>query len=219
MKYQDVSKPLTEMAGNYQFKDPPQFLVSLQDFIAKLLRNMVDFLRQFKIDFGDFADTKSVGNVMQVIIFAGLVVVLVLVLYTLAVGLKELQKQAQLARVGLASGMEILDSKAWKIRAQEHADTSNWKDACRALYMSSLYLMDENTILSFVATRTNYEYYYALSSYKKIRQPFRELVNIVERIWFGNETAQKADFDNCVKLLAAMETEVATVSSEKSNGQ
>lgn len=218
MKYQDVSKALTEMSGNYQFKDPPQILVSLQDFVAKMLRNLVDFLRQFKIDFGDIADTKSVGNVMQIIIVAGMVVVLIMVVYTLSRRFKDLQKQAQLARVGLASGMEILDSKAWKLRAQEYAQNQNWKDACRAVYMSSLYLMDENSVLSFVATRTNYEYYYALSSFKKIRQPFRELVNIVERIWFGDETAEASDYDDCIKFLNEMESEISVRVAEKISG-
>ncbi len=209
MKYQDVSKPLTEMAGDYQFKDPPQFLVSLQDFIQRLLRNLIDFLRQFKIDFGNIADTRSVGDFMQIIIFIALVLVLGLVVYTLSLRLRHLQKQAQLARVGLASGMEILDSNTWKLKAEEHAGKENWKDACRALYMSSLYLMDERGVLNFIATRTNYEYYYALSSHKKIRPVFRDLVNIVEGIWFGNEQAQQDDFENCKKLLTLMESEIA----------
>lgn len=215
MKYHDVSKPLSQMSGDYQFKEPPQILVSAQDFLAKILRNIIDFLRQFKIDLPDVADTKSVGDIMQVLIICAMVVVILLVLFTLYKRLNDLQRQAQLAKVGLTTGLEILDSKAWKIKANEHADSLDWREACRAVYMSSLYLMDENGILKFVATRTNYEYYYALSSFKKLRQPFRNLVNIVEGIWFGNDTATKAEYENCVEDLTKIENEIALKLKEK----
>lgn len=215
MKYHDVSKPLSQMSGDYQFKEPPQILVSAQDFLAKILRNIIDFLRQFKIDLPDVADTKSVGDIMQVLIICTMVIVILLVLFTLYKRLNDLQRQAQIAKVGLATGLEILDSKAWKMKAKEHAESLDWREACRAVYMSSLYLMDENGILKFVATRTNYEYYYALSSFKKLRQPFRDLVNIVEGIWFGNDTATKTEYENCVEDLTKIENEIALKLKEK----
>lgn len=214
MKYQDVSKQLSQMSGDYQFKDPPEILVTAQDFLAKLIRNIIDFLRQFKIDFGDVADTKSVGDIMQILIIAAMIIVILLVLFTLYRRMTDLQRQAQLAKVGLASGMEILDSKAWKIRAQEHAVIHDWREACRAVYMSSLYLMDENSVLKFGPTRTNYEYYYALSSFKKLRQPFRGLVNIVEGIWFGNDTATNDEYQKCLEHLSRMESEIAQKAKE-----
>lgn len=217
MKYQDVSKPLSQMSGEYQFKDPPEILVTAQDFLARLIRNIVDFLRQFKIDFGDVADTKSVGDIMQMLIIVAMIVIIVLVLFTLYKRMSDLQRQAQLAKVGLASGLEILDSKAWKTKAQEHANVSDWREACRAVYMSSLYLMDENGVLKFVATRTNYEYYYALSSFKKLRQPFRELVNIVEGIWFGNDSATNAEYQKCLEYLSKIENEIAQKAKEKNS--
>lgn len=197
------------MSGDYQFKEPPQILVLAQDFLAKILRNIIDFLRQFRIDLPDVADTKAVGDIMQVLIICAMVVVIGLVLFTLYMRLSDLQRQAQLAKVGLTAGLDILDSKAWKLKAKEHADNLNWREACRAVYMSSLYLMDENSILKFVATRTNYEYYYALSSFKKLRQPFRDLVNIVEGIWFGNDTATKTEYENCLEELTKIESEIA----------
>lgn len=215
MKYQEVSKPLSQMSSDYQFKDPPEFLITAQDYLARIIRNIIDFLRQFKIDFGNIADTKSVGDIMQVLIIAVMVVVILLVLFTLYKRMNDLQRQAQLARVGLASGLEVLDSKAWRMRAQEHADISDWREACRAVYMSSLYLMDENGVLKFGPTRTNYEYYYALSSFKKLRQPFRDLVNITEGIWFGNDTATKDEYDKCLVHLNKMETEIAQKAKEK----
>lgn len=215
MKYHDVSKPLSQMSGDYQFKEPPQMLVSAQDFLARILRNIIDFLRQFRIELPDVANTKSVGDIMQVLIISSMVVVIVLVLFTLYKRLNDLQRQAQLAKVGLATGLEILDSKAWKTKAREHADNLDWREACRAVYMSSLYLMDENGILKFVATRTNYEYYYALSSFKKLRQPFRDLVNIVEGIWFGNDTATKREYENCLQGLTEIENEIALKLKEK----
>jgi len=214
MKYHEVAKPLSQMSGEYQFKDPPQILVGAQDFLAKIIRNIIDFLRQFKLDFGDISDTRSVGDIMQILIVAAMVIVVILVLFTLYKRMNDLQSQAKMAKVGLASGLEILDSKAWKLRAQEHAEASDWREACRAVYMSSLFLMDENGVLKFVATRTNYEYYYALSSFKILRQPFRDLVNITEGIWFGNDTATKNDFDKCLEHLNKIENEIALKKKE-----
>jgi hypothetical protein len=123
--------------------------------------------------------------------------------------MKQLRDQAQLAKRGVSSLEEILDSAGWKQKAQELAQKRLFKDACRALYLSVIYALDEKRILPFAPTRTNYEYWYALAGKESLQRGFRRLADLVEIMWFGNHHAQMEDYDDCVRLSTGLEEEIA----------
>lgn len=207
MDFQDVTPQLEKLSSEFTYKDPPDFLVRLQELISYVLRAIADFLKQFKISLPG-TDTSAVGNVMQIVLVVLGVICLLVILYLVSRRMKNLQEQARIAKRGASSLEELLDSAGWKKKAEELAKAGLFKEACRALYLSALYLLDEKQVLNFAPTRTNYEYYYALSGKDSLQRGFRRLSDLVEIMWFGNHIAGANDFDDCMQLSETIEREV-----------
>ncbi len=208
MDYKDVKPQLEKLAGEFQYKDPPDFLVQLQEMSSYILRAVADFLRQFRIILPGSADTSAVGNLMQILIFVVGAICLVAVLYVMFNRMKHLKEQAQLAKRGALSLEEILDSKGWQERAATMAQQNNFGEACRALYLSILYRLDESQILAFTPTRSNYEYWYALAGKEGLQRGFRRLSDMVELMWFGEYEANADDYAYCHQLFSTLESEL-----------
>jgi hypothetical protein len=207
MDFQDVSPQLEKLASEFNYKDPPDFLVRLQELISYVLRAIADFLKQFKISIPG-TDTSAVGNIMQIVLVILGAICLFITLFLMFRRMKHLQEQAQLAKRGALSLEEILDSAGWKQKAEELAKARLFKDACRAVYLSVIYLLDEKQVLNFAPTRTNYEYYYALSGKESLQRGFRRLSDLVEVMWFGNYIAEENDFNDCMQLSETIERDV-----------
>ena len=124
-----------------------------------------------------------------------------------------------MALTGTLSSDLPLDQQGWKNYAQELVQKENYRDAIRAVYMSTLYLLDEKGIMKFAQNKTNYEYLYALGTRGSIKhslqQPFRNLVDRVESVWFGFASCDKSDYDFCLGVLTEMETTLSTGMPEK----
>lgn len=208
MDYKDVKPQLEKLAGEFQFKDPPDFLVQLQEMSSYILRAVADFLRQFKIILPGAADTSAVGNLVQVLVIVIGVACLAAVLFLTFTKMRLLKAQAQLAKRGAVSLEEMLDSKGWHERATTMAQQKNFGEACRALYLSIIYRLDESKILAFAPTRSNYEYWYALSGKEGLQRGFRRLSDMVELMWFGDHDATIEDFEYCQRLFTTLETEM-----------
>lgn len=200
MEFQDVSPQLEKLSSEFQYKDPPDFLIRLQELVSFVMRAIADFLKQFKITLPGMADTSAVGNVMQALIVIIGVICLAAVLYLMSSRMKQLRAQADLAKRGALSLEEILDSKGWMQKSEELARERLFKDACRAVYLSVIYSLDEKKILAYAPTRSNYEYFYALHGKNGLQSGFRKLADIVEELWFGNLHAGAEEYDTCVAL-------------------
>ncbi len=207
MDYKDVKPQLEKLAGEFQYKDPPDFLVQLQELSSYILRAIADFLRQFRIILPGSADTSAVGNLMQIVIVVVGVICLAAVLFVTFSKMKLLKEQAQLAKRGALSLEEMLDSNGWQERAATMAQQKNFGEACRALYLSIIYRLDESKILPFSPTRSNYEYWYALSGKEGLQRGFRRLSDMVEIMWFGDHEASEDDFIYCQRLFTTLESE------------
>lgn len=207
MDFQDVSPQLEKLAGEFNYKDPPDFLVRLQDMVSYILRAIADFLKQFRISIPG-TDTSAVGNFMQILLVILGAICLFVILYLMFKRMRQLREQAQIAKLGALSLEEILDSAGWKQKAEELAKARLFKDACRAVYLSVIYLLDEKQVLNFAPTRTNYEYYYALAGKDNLQRGFRRLSDLVEIMWFGNYVAEENDFNDCMQLSASIERDV-----------
>lgn len=208
MEFQDVSPQLEKLSSEFQYKDPPDFLIRLQELVSYVLRAVADFLKQFKISLPGMADTSAVGNVMQVLIVIVGVVCLGVVLYLMSTRMKQLRTQAELAKRGALSLEEILDSAGWMQKSEELARERLFKDACRAVYLSVIYSLDEQKILAFTPTRSNYEYFYALHGKSGLQSGFRKLADIVEESWFGNLQAGQEEYDSCVQLCTSLSQDI-----------
>lgn len=204
MQFKDVNEELAKLAGQYDYKKPPDFLVKIQEWISDLLRMILDFLKGFNVVLPQ-AETGIVGDLVQAALLLSGLTCLVLLIVFMFRRFARLRVQSIQDKGGATIVEENLDSKGWKSQADQYAGESKWKEACRCLYLSLLHGLDEKGILSYNPTRSNYEYWYALANRSPLQSGFRRLADIVELVWFGNQTACKDDFIECTRLVGEME--------------
>lgn len=217
MNFRDIAPEIAAISKKYTYKNPPDLLIAIQEGIGKVLRWLADLLASFKIHVPGFADTPMVGNVMQILIFVVGALSLGAILWLVWRRMGELHAQRDLARGGQFAAQINLNAAGWKKEAASLASASEWKEACRALYMSCLRLLHEGSIIEFAPTRTNFEYWYALSPRNHlIAITFKELANSIEMIWFGNKNATNNDYLECLDCLEKIETECASMSQDGS---
>jgi hypothetical protein len=205
----DLTPIIAYVAKSYQYRKTPEFLIFLQDLVAKIKRLIADLLNLLHLQMPEFsANTHIVGNLMQVILLVAGAVALLLVLYFAWRRFGQLSTQALRARRGQAEEEIPLDANGWRQEATRLAQANQYKPACRAAYISVMKRLDEKGILEFNPSRTNYEYWYALARHKQIAVLFRQLANVVESCWFGNRTATDSDYETCVRVLGDAEREI-----------
>jgi hypothetical protein len=211
MEFKDISGTIQEVASGYQYKDPPDFLLKLQELITYLWRIVSDFLKHLRITIPGYGDSSGIAATLKVVlVFVGVLCFFGILAMAWS-RMNQLKAAEKLAKRGAESTDVNLDSGGWKEKASELAGQGHYREAVRALYLSLIYLMDERGIIDFAPTRTNYEYYYALSSSHPLQRGFRRMADLVEEIWFGNHQAQQDDFETCSQLLSSLESEVAAI--------
>jgi len=208
MNPRDIAPEIAAVAGKYNYKKPPDLLIQMQEWVDKAWRFVTDLLSSLRINMPGMADTNVVGNIMQILIFlVGALCLLVIVFFAIK-RMGQLSAQAQLAKKGQSAAYRLLDAQGWKQEASALAEKNDWREACRALYMSSLRTMHENAVIEFAPTRTNYEYWYALAPRSEmLARAFKSLANQVELVWFGNKQASPEDYKQIGENLQKLEEE------------
>jgi len=206
-QFDDVRPQIAEVASAYDFREPPDFIVSAQQWLATALRWLQNLLDTLRVHLPGGADTKAVGTLMQFALYAAGILGL-LIMMAVVVGRIRQTSRARRKRVSGALAETIVDSRGWKAEADRLASAGEWRGSCRALYLSLLRSLDERGITPYAPTKTNYEYWYALARHPAIQMPFRELANRVEVIWFGDKAAGQEDFEYCQQRLVRAEEDI-----------
>lgn len=187
------------------------------DAVSRLLRAILQFIRDLLTPHGSALDSRGLSNLLQV----GIYIVTGIALIWLCV---LLYRRARTARTTTAQSTrgatmveELLDSEGWRKQAEKLAAAGDYKGACRALYLSLLQRLHENEIAVFAPAKTNYEYMYSLAKYPDIQAPFRELAERVEVIWFGNKDALSEDYVLSKEQLDAMDADIKRVGALKAD--
>lgn len=204
----NISQIVEEVAKGYDYREPPGVLVKLQELVSTAIRAVLDFINSLNVG-GGVGDTSVIGNILQVLLFVIGGICVVLVVYLLWKRMRQMNAQRQLSSKG-GTILELeLDSKGWQNEAERFANNKEYREALRALYFSFLRRLDEGEILKFSPTRTNYEYWYALSRNKQMQQDFRALADIVEDSWFGWHEPGPQDYQRSLQTLQALDSLVS----------
>lgn len=212
MEYRNISREISQVAKDYQYQEPPSFLLQLQDWLSELSRLIRDFLNSLNFPGFGGADNTKIADFLQVLVVVAAVLMIIMVAILSLRRLEHLELQRKLALGKLETAEEILDAAGFKKQAAKLAEARLWREACRAIYMSTLFLLDEKKILAFASTKTNYEYIYSLKADargKKILKPFREMVDEFEQLWFGYYQASENNYGNCLKLIDLIEAQTS----------
>ncbi len=214
----DVSAEIAAVAAAYQYHPPPEALVRTQELVARLQRLLLDWLGSFHISVPALAEAKTVSQVMQLLLHLAGALGALAVIWLVWTRLSQLRLQSALARNGQVTVTGVPDSAAWRREAERLSGAGDWRAGCRALYLSALRLLEEAGIAGFVPTRTNYEYWYALSGRPGVQKAFRELVAPVETVWFGRDSATADDYRLCLARLTDLEAQVEPARAQDDSG-
>ncbi len=215
-KFSDVHGQIADIAKNYHYHEPLPWLAYLADLAALVIRWFRDFIAALLLSLHIEADTSAIGNAMRILLQVLAVCSACLVLFLVWRRFKQLADKVGHSQASPINISQSFNSEDWVNEAMEHSKATRWKEACRALYMSCLRFFDERDILVFVATRTNFEVWYALAKYKNLAPIFRSLAGTVDASWFGTKAAQENDFLLCLSNLKDIQAEVDVINSQKS---
>ncbi len=219
MEFKDISTIIADVASRYHYHRPPQFLIYLQEMLSSILRFLKDLFEQLHLFNSGFSDTRLVGNLMQLLLYAVGISCALVIIFLVFMRMSKLTQMSRLARAGAMDSERLLSSEGWMDEARELAEKHHFKSACRAAYLSFLRLLDEHNVAPYAPAKTNYEYWYQLSASRELQVNFRKLADIVELVWFGNKTAERADFDECLALIDSTKPIIVRLSEEKQNLQ
>lgn len=200
MSKKDVGPVLEELSKQYNFQETPEFITKIQNLLNEIARFINDLLRHLKVPMPGSTNTNSFADFLQLGLIVTGAICLILVAFLAFRRINKLKLKAKGDFKGALATEEELDSNGWLKLAEQLASESEWNKACRALYLSVLYMLDENEILTYTPTRSNYEYWYALSRKKQLQGTFRQLADLVDLIWFGDYSASQSDYNQCSKL-------------------
>ena len=208
-QFRDLHASIADVSQHYHFQEMPGVVNNLQEWMTNAIRWLADLLSRLFSLSPMASDTRGFGDLMKHIWYVvGFLCALALILVIVKRTYDMLRGVA--GKAGTVQGVtRIMNSGEWKREADKLAEQSNWRMACRALYMSTLRLFDEASVLSFGPSRTNYEYWYALKKEKEIQKHFRELADFIDESWFGNRDVGQTDFKKCSSLLTEIETEIS----------
>lgn len=215
MNKRDVAPVLEELSRQYNFQETPEFIVTLQNLLSELARIINDLLRRLRVPLPGDTNTSALADLLQLGLIITGVLCLILIAFFAYKRVNRLKLQSRTDFKGAEATEEELDSAGWRKRAEELKERQNWSKACRAIYLSVLYLLDERNVLNYAPTRSNYEYWYALSQHKALRKPFRELADLIDLIWFGEYRAGNEDFETCLRLAERITQDVSSITAIK----
>lgn len=219
MDAKNIAKEIAAVAKDYDYQQPPGLLIKIQEIISSIIRAIHDLLNMIELPQTGSSDTKLVGDLLQTLVVIVALVAVAVVAIVIVRRMNFLNAQRKRAQGELIVKESELDSSGWRTFAAQLKQERSTKEACRALYMSCLHLLDENKIAVFAPTKTNYEYFYALKQKPTIAKNFRPLVDTVELIWFGNKEAEESDYIDCLNLLTDIENAAAKIKANSQQGE
>ncbi len=106
-------------------------------------------------------------------------------------------------RVEEEEGLSLSAAEAMT-QARTLAGGGDYRMAVRYLYLSALLLLEERGLLQYDRTQTNQEYIVGLASSPRLRDLLREVVVIFERVWYGCQVPEEAEFARYVERVEAL---------------
>ena len=208
MDFKDVSREISQVADGYRYHKPPALLESARDFLAQLLRKIMQIIHDLFQRHGGTSDARSMSGVIQFAVYLCGVLAVFALFYLLLKQMKSSVASKTDTVRGAREVEALLDANGWKAQADKLAAVQEYKPACRAIYLSLLQNMHEHHIAEFAPAKTNFEYSYSLAKYPDIQLEFRKLSDLVEVIWFGNKEATRDDYDQSVTFLAQVDKSI-----------
>ena len=204
----DVSEALQKLRDSGEYADKE---VSQQtDWFSSMRDKVIEFLSDLKKEFLDWlqelvpaVELHGTGygdlviNIIIWVLVILFVIILIFILLKLLEHYRKTEKEEFTAILNIETGK--LDSSSWIDLARNCASKGAYRDACRAVYMSIIFYLDEKELIKYDNAKTNMEYLQLVRSKAELYTPLKEIVNIFEFVWYGEQPGSKEEYDTCIE--------------------
>ena len=97
------------------------------------------------------------------------------------------------------------ESRMWAARARTYAESGEWREAVHALYWASIVALEDRRTLRRSGTRTPREALRLIDPASHLREPLRAQTGEFERIWYGLQPAEAADYESALMHYNALQ--------------
>ncbi len=91
-------------------------------------------------------------------------------------------------------------------QAEAHSQQGDYRSAVRYLYLSTLLLLEEHGVLRYDRARTNREYLRSVAGQPELHATLRSVVDVFDRVWYGFQPLNEADYDQYETQVRALQT-------------
>lgn len=206
-KSKDISKALEDIRNSGEFtneKIPEQTnqLSNFFDQLAEKISDLQDAFNDWLKDLFpqvDIPDTPFGGELVDIIGWCLLILgilFLLFILYKLLIYYRKTETEEFKTIINLDSGK--LDSNSWFDLAMQSAKQAKYREACRGVYMSIIFYLDEKGVIKYDNAKTNIEYLQTVRSKKELYNSLKDVVDVFEYTWYGKNPGTEEDYDKCV---------------------
>jgi hypothetical protein len=122
------------------------------------------------------------------------------------------RQRVTIGRLGTdaANAEQHAESRMWASKARAFADQGEWREAVHALYWASIIVLEDRRTLRRSGTRTPREALRLIDPASHLREPLQAQTGEFERIWYGLQQAEAADYESALTHYKALQAESGT---------
>jgi hypothetical protein len=163
----------------------------IMDWINDLINRIVNWLRQFIPGFS------TPGGTSPLMLAIGGVILALLLGFALRGLFADLVGSAELHDNDDETGLPLTAASALQ-KAQDTAQSGDYRTAVRFLYLSTLLQLEEHHLLRYDRARTNREYLRSVAHLPELATLLRDVVDVFDRVWYGYQSIDEEAFQTFV---------------------
>ncbi len=144
--------------------------------------------------------TRWLGYAFTAVCLLALALVLAYMLRGLA---RDVVDEAELHTAAGADEESLTAERALQ-QARQHSTQGDYRTAVRYLYLSSLLLLIERGLLLPDRSLTNREHLRRVADRPELARPLREVVEVFDRVWYGYQPLDAADYQRYANRVAEL---------------
>lgn len=172
------------------------------DRLLTWLRQQFEWIDLPEPSLGDGAPLSAIGQFFSWMI--GIIVVLILVALISYIVLHVRRGVVRESKIKEDQEEHITTSVAAKSQASQSAQTGDYRNAVRYMYLAALLQLHERGLLSYDRTLTNYEYLSHLRGNNELRGRLSPIIDTFDRVWYGSLEIDDQSFEEYRKQVEAL---------------
>ena len=130
MNLPEIYPAVEQVAADYSYNKPPDFLILLEELISRTIRLLNDLFSLLHLHIPESSDSRSFSNLLQFILFALGVIALFASIIFFVRRFQNRQAAASKRIKSATSASVLMSSLDWQQEGERLAESHRWREAC-----------------------------------------------------------------------------------------